>query len=145
MATLHASSLPRRFWVIAVLALAWNLLGVTMFAIQVSLSPETLAALPAPQRDVHAATPAWVFAAFGTAVFAGVFGAVGLLLRQRWAVALFGVSLAALVLQLVATYLLTPAWSAMGPSGLAMPALLLVIASLLLGHARTASRRGWLR
>ena len=81
----------------------------------------------------------------GTAVFAGVFGAVGLLLRQRWAVALFGVSLAALVLQVVATYLLTPAWSAMGPTGLAMPALLLVIASLLLGHARTAARRGWIR
>lgn len=145
MATLHASSLPRRFWVIAILALAWNLLGAAMFAMQVNLSPEAIAAMPAPQRDVHSATPAWVFAAFGTAVFAGVFGAVGLLLRQRWAVALFGVSLAALVLQVVATFLLTPAWSAMGPSSLAMPVLLLVIASLLLGHARTAARRGWIR
>ena len=138
------SMLPKRFWIIAVLALLWNLLGLAMFVMQVTMSPETLAAMPAAQREVVEATPSWLDAAFGVAVASGVLGAVGLLLRGRWAVPMFALSLAAVLVQVLAGYLVTPAWAASGAAGLVLPALLIAIAIALLGYARAAARRGWL-
>lgn len=144
MSATTVSMLPKRFWIIAVLALLWNLLGLAMFVMQVTMTPETLAAMPDAQRAVVEATPPWLDAVFGVAVASGVLGAVGLLLRRRWAVAMFALSLAAVLLQVLGGYLVTPAWSTSGPAGLTLPALLIAIAIALLGYARTAARRGWL-
>ncbi|MEO6519139.1 MAG: hypothetical protein ABIO17_09130, partial [Pseudoxanthomonas sp.] len=68
-----AAATPRRwtFWVIAFVALLWNLIGVSIFVMQMQLTPEMVAAMPAPQREVYAATPAWINLAFGIAVIAG--------------------------------------------------------------------------
>ena len=145
MNTTAAATLPRSYWIIATIALLWNLLGLAMFAMQVTMSPETLAALPAEQRQVYEATPMWINAAFGVAVIAGVLGAIGLLVRRRWAAMLFAISLVALVVQVLGAYLVTPAWSAYGAAGLLMPALLLAIAVALWTYARQAAARGWLR
>jgi hypothetical protein len=106
------------------------------FVMQVSMSPEQVAALPAADRAVHDATPAWLTAAFALAVGGGVLGSIGLLLRQRWAVAAFAVSLLALVVQIAGGYLVTPVWQASGAAGAAMPALLLTIGVVLLWYAR---------
>ena len=127
---------PRTHLWIAGAALLWNLLGLLAFAMQVSMSPEQVAALPAADRAVHDATPAWLTMAFAIAVGGGVLGSIGLLLRQRWAAAAFAVSLLALVGQIVGGYLVTPAWQASGAAGAAMAALLLVIAVALLWYAR---------
>jgi hypothetical protein len=139
-----ATTHPTSFKVIAILALLWNLLGVAMFYLQISMTPEAIAALPAPQREVDEATPSWLNLAFAVAVFGGALGAVGLLLRKRWAVPCFLVSLLALVVQIVSAYLVTPAWTAYGAAGLAMPVVLLAIALFLLWYARKAERNGWL-
>lgn len=144
MSTINAPTLPKSYWIIATIALLWNLLGLAMFAMQVTMSPEALAALPAEQRQVYEATPMWINAAFGVAVVAGVLGAVGLLVRRRWAALLFAVSLVALVVQVLGAYLVTPAWAAYGAAGLLMPVLLLAIAAALWSYARKAAARGWL-
>ena len=127
---------PRTHLWIAAAALVWNLLGVMAFVMQVSMSPEQVAALPAADRAVYEATPAWLTAAFALAVGGGVLGSIGLLLRQQWAVAAFTVSLVALVVQVAGGYMVTPAWTASGVAGAVMPALLLAIAIALLWYAR---------
>jgi len=132
-----ASALPSsraHLW-IALAALVWNLLGLMAFVMQVSMTPEQVAALPAADRAVHDATPSWLTVAFALAVGGGVLGSIGLLLRQRWAVAAFTVSLAALVVQ-IGGYLVTPMWQASGAAGAAFPAVLLAIAVALLAYAR---------
>jgi len=133
-----ASALPSsraHLW-IALAALVWNLLGLMAFVMQVSMTPEQVAALAAADRAVHDATPSWLTVAFALAVGGGVLGSIGLLLRQRWAVAAFTVSLAALVVQIVGGYLVTPMWQASGAAGAAFPAVLLAIAVALLAYAR---------
>lgn len=145
MNTTSAARLPRTFWIVAVLATLWNLIGLAMFWLQASLSPEALAGMSAGQREVLLATPAWINVAYALAVIGGVLGGIGLLLRRRWAVAMFALSLAALLAQVLGTFALTPAWRALGAMGLVFPVLLLVIASALLGFARRALARGWLR
>ncbi|HRF84429.1 MAG TPA: hypothetical protein PLO34_08405, partial [Pseudoxanthomonas sp.] len=78
-------------------------------------------------------------------VIGGVLGALSLLLRRRWAVPMFAISLLALLVQMVGGYAVTPAWAAYGAAGLAMPALLLVVALLQWNYARRCRVRGWLR
>jgi len=137
---------PRRwtYWVIAFVALVWNLIGLAMFVVQVRLTPEMVAAMPAAQQQVHAATPDWINIAFGVAVVFGVLGSLALLLRKRLAPPLFLVSLLAIVVQMAGAYAVTPAWQAYGPAGLAMPAMLVVIALYLYWYARKAAGNGWL-
>jgi hypothetical protein len=144
MNTVNSAVRPKSFWVVAVLALLWNLLGVAMFALQMMMTPEALAAMPAEQRQVYEATPSWLNIAFAAAVFGGVLGALGLLLKKRWAVPFFALSLIGLLVQVIATFVVTPAWQAYGLAGLVMPVLLIVIALLLLGYSRKAAARGWL-
>ena len=138
-------NVPASFRIIAIIALAWNLTGVTMFLLQLKMTPEQLAALPEAQQVVYAAMPSWLPIFYGLGVFGGVLGALGLLLRRRWAIAPFAISLAAVIVQMAAIYALTPAWEVSGASGLPMTLLIVGIAAFLLWYARHASRRGWLR
>jgi len=138
---------PKRslgFWLIGVFALVWNLIGVAMWYLQVNMSAEQLAAMTEPQRQVYEATPGWLNIAFAVAVFAGVLGALGLLLKKRWASTMFLLSLIALLVQMIGAYVVTPAWAAYGPVGLVMPAVLLLIALFLLWYANKAQARNWL-
>ena len=138
---------PKRslgFWLTGVFALVWNLIGVAMWYLQVNMSAEQLAAMTEPQRQVYEATPGWLNIAFAVAVFAGVLGALGLLLKKRWASTMFLLSLIALLVQMIGAYVVTPAWAAYGPVGLVMPAVLLLIALFLLWYANKAQARNWL-
>lgn len=105
------------------------------------MTPEQLASMPAGQRAVHEATPSWVNGAFAVAVFGG---ALGLLLGKRWAMPMFLLSLLGLLAQILGVYAVTPAWSAYGAAGLAMPILLLAIAVFLVAYSRKAAARGWI-
>ena len=136
---------PKAYWWVAILALVWNLLGLAMFGVQVTMDEARLATLPEVDRQIFLATPAWLNVMFGIGVIGGVLGALGLLLRRRWAVPLFAVSLLAVVVQMAGAYALTPAWQAYGPAGLAMPVLVLVIAAGLWVYAGRCRAGGWLR
>ena len=140
-----ASHAPMSFRIISILALLWNLLGVAMFFLQTGLSAEEIAALPEAQRMVYEAMPSWLAVFYGVSVFAGALGSLGLVLRRRWAMPLLAVSLASVLVQMIAIYALTPAWQASGVSGLPMTLLITGIAVYLFWYARRASRRGWLR
>ncbi|RZA12186.1 MAG: hypothetical protein EOP93_22325 [Lysobacteraceae bacterium] len=139
----HAT--PMGFRVGAVVALLWNLLGLVMFWKEMTLTPATVAALPAAQQPIHAAMPSWVYGFFAIAVFAGLAGAVGLLLARRWAVPLMLLSFLGVTLQMASAYATTPVWALTGAAGV-LPPLVLVVACLLLWlFARYARGRGWLR
>ncbi|MDH5824715.1 hypothetical protein QFW77_17225 [Luteimonas sp. RD2P54] len=136
---------PATLWMVAAAALVWNLIGVAMFFLQTNLGPEGIAALPPEQQQVYAAMPAWLDIPYGIAVFGGVLGSIALLLRRRWAVAMFAVSLLAVLVQMAGVYALTPAWEVSGAAGLPMALLVLALAGFLLWYARRAAARGWLR
>jgi hypothetical protein len=132
------------YWIVAVFALVWNLIGVAMWYLQVNMTAEQLAMLPEAQRQVYEGTPGWINIVFAVAVFAGVLGGLGLLLKKRWASTMLLASLAALLIQIIGTFAATPAWVAYGPTGLVMPAVLLAIALFLLWYANNAKARSWL-
>ncbi|MCJ8159538.1 hypothetical protein [Sphingomonas sp. LaA6.9] len=136
---------PIWFWVVAVLGLLWELMGVGSYLYHVTLSPEGLAALPQGQRDLMNATPVWVTAAFAIAVFSGLAGGLGLVLRRRWARPLLVLSVVAAILQFGWVFLVFRAHETLGPSSAAFPAFIIVMGVFLAWFAGHATKRGWLR
>lgn len=139
-----AAPRPLGFWIVSVLALLWNLVGMAIFFMQINMPPEALAAMPTEQRTLHESTPVWVNGAFAVAVFGGALGSAMLLMRKRLALPLLALSLLGVLVQMGYTYLMTPAFRVYGASGAILPALLVLIALFLVWFARRSVARGWI-
>lgn len=143
--TFNSGRVPNWYWAVAALALLWEAMGCFAYVTQVTMDAAALARLPAAQRDIWAAMPGWAIGAYAVAVWAGLLGAIGLLLRRGWARWAFAASLAAVVVQFGWVFLATPILTTVGPSAIAFPAFILLAAALWLWFSVTAARRGWLR
>lgn len=136
---------PAWFWIVAALALLWNLFGLAMFWMEMSMTPEQLAQLPEAQRVVHESLPGWVWGVDAVAVAAGTLGSLLLLLGKRLALPVFWVSLVAIVV--LFGYCLFPGrmLELMPPAqALPMPILVTVVGALLVWFSRRSIARGWL-
>lgn len=139
-----ASKPGRGFWIISIVALVWNLLGIMSYIMQVSMTPEQLAAMQDAERLLYTDIPAWVTGAYAIAVFGGTLGSIGLLLRKAWAVPVFVVSLVAIVIQMGHALLMTNAVAVLGPAAAVMPIVITAIAVFLVWYAQSARKKGWL-
>ena len=144
MSNSHDVKLPIWFWVIAGIALVWNLMGVFAFYSEITISDETLAALPEAQRELYAITPFWAKAAFAVAVFGGAIGSLALLLRKSWSVPIFSASLAAIIAQMGYTIIGANIVAVMGATALIMPTFIIAIGAFLVWFSTRAKSRGWL-
>jgi hypothetical protein len=133
---------PAWFWLVCGLALLWEAAGVAAYLGQVYGDG---AALSEAQRSLIRSTPAWVTGAYATAVFAGLAGAVSLLLKRRWAASLFILSLAAAVVQFGWVFTAGRAAELLGPSAAIFPVAIILVGVALVWLARRADRNGWLR
>jgi hypothetical protein len=132
------------FWVIGGLALVWNILGALAYLGDVMMSPEARAALEPNMQEIYANRPTWVVAAFAIAVWAGVLGCVGLLLRKAWATPVLIGSLVCVVAQQFYGYFLSNTASLMGTTGIIMSNVILIIAIALVWYSRKVQSRGWI-
>ena len=135
---------PTSFRVIAIAAIIWNALGVMAFIMDITMSAETLAGLSEGEQALYATRPAWALAAFGIAVFGGLFGSIALFLRKSIATMIFAVSLAAVIAQTFWSYVLADALSVTGPAVAAFQGTILLIGVALLWYSKSASGKGWL-
>ena len=74
---------PVWFWIVSVVALIWNGMGVMAYLGQAYMSDDALAALPEAEQALYANVPAWATAAFAIAVWGGLLGCLALLLRKK--------------------------------------------------------------
>ena len=132
------------FWIIAGVALIWNLIGLTYYYLEVTASPEALSTLTEAQQQFLASKPVWATSAYAIAVSAGVLGSLLLLLRKALAVMMFGASLAGIVLQNLHAFLVAGGLQVWGPTGLILPTIVLIIGIALLLYSRYARERGWI-
>ena len=137
-------SVPRWSWAIAAVALLWNLIGCAFFAIEMFAQEAGMASMTPAQKEWVRSTPGWIYFVYGVAVTTGVAGSIGLFLRKNWTTATFAICLAAVTVQMVYTMLIGGGLQVMGPSGLALPAMVIGIAAALLWFSRFARRHGWL-
>lgn len=143
--TNSSSSVPTSFRVIGVLALLWNLLGLAVYVMQVTMTPETLSAYTEAERSLYSDVPVWATSAFATAVTFGVLGCILLLLRRSWALPAFLVSLAAVLVQTYHSFVIANTIEVLGPMSAVGPAFVLGIGCALVWYTRHAKENGWLR
>ena len=135
---------PRSFLIISAAALAWNLLGVMSYLMEVTRSPEALAQMSEAERALIESLPSWVTGAFAIAVFGGTLACVALLLKKAWAPPLFLVSLVAIILQMGYWLFMTSAMEVYGTEAVFMPLLVTVTGIFLVCYSRVAKAKGWL-
>lgn len=136
--------LPIWFWVIAGVALLWNLMGVGAYIADVTMSEEAVAKLPEAQQTMRANSPAWLTGVYAIAVFAGVLGSAALLLRKAWATPIFGVSLAAIIIQMGYVLFGMNAISVLGAGAAVFPAIITAIGAFLVWFSMRSRGKGWL-
>ncbi len=134
------------FWLIAIFALAWNLLGVGAYLFEATASPETLlASYSEYEANAVISRPAWATGIFALAVFGGALGSLGLVLKKKWAMWPLCVSLGAVILQQIYIWTQTDAAAHISGAGWLMPVMIPLIAVYLVFFTRRAIARGLLK
>lgn len=133
------------FWIIAVFALLWNLIGVYLWLYEYFLiTDEVRATLPQQQVEIMASAPIWSMYVYGLAVITGLLASVFLLMRKKLAVAVFLLSLiAVLILQLYWIFAMGTI-EKLGPQSLFMPLIVIALAIFEYFYSMGAARNGWL-
>ncbi len=133
---------PSWFLFAAIGALLWELIGCSMYLMQVSVDP---AALPADQRAIWEAAPTWMIGAYGLAVWSGLAGAILLLLKRRQAAPVLLLSLVAVLVQNSALLLVPAMRELMTSDALFLPVVVTLVCFAIWQFAHRAKQSGWLR
>ncbi|SHH59197.1 hypothetical protein [Winogradskyella jejuensis] len=133
---------PIWFWIVSVLALLWNGMGVLAYIGQAFITEDMIAQLPADQQAQYLMEhPAWYTAAFATAVFAGALGALCLLIRKKWAYFLFVISALGAIIQHVYLFMNIE----MTGAQMIMPVMVIVVCLFLIYFSKNAISKQWIK
>ncbi|MDF0715480.1 hypothetical protein PY092_04905 [Muricauda sp. 334s03] len=136
---------PTWFWVVSVIALLWNLIGVMNYLNQAFNQVALLESMDQAQREAFEGIPAWATAAFAIAVFSGTLACIGLLIRKKWAKPLFIISLITAAAQFIHWLFISNAVEAFGPSTYTMPVIVIIIGIYLIFFSKKGIEKGWLK
>jgi len=141
----QGSPTPVHLWLVGIVSLLWNFVGVfdnfaTLTRLEFYMSEFTQ-----EQLDYFYAFPQWANIAWTVGVWSALLGSVSLLLKRRWAVALFGLSLVAMAATSVYTLGMTNGLEIMGAMGLWFTIAIWVIAIFLFVYARSQAVNNTLR
>ena len=132
------------FWMIAVIAFIWNLMGAYMYIIQ-KYRTEAFESQYSPQQlEIIYNMPAWATAAFALAVFAGVVGSIALACRKKIAFPAYFISLLGIVIHMIYTVFMSATLEADGLTSLLMPIMVFIIGLFLNSYSKNAILKGWL-
>jgi hypothetical protein len=137
------SAVPVWYWVIAAVALLWNLLGCVFFGVEMFAQEAAMESMTDAQKEWARSIPGWIYLVYGLGVSTGVAGSIGLFMRKGWTIAMFAICLVAVIVQMGYTMIIGGGIRVMGPSGLVMPSLVIVIAAALLWFSWFARGRSW--
>lgn len=136
---------PVHLWIVGVLSLLWNLVGVVDYlATELRWEPY-MGQFPQEQLDYFYGFPAWMVAAWAIGVWGALAGSIGLLLRKRWTIWMFGLSIVGMLITTIYTFFLSNGMEIMGTAGAVFSAVIWVIAIALFVYARKMAARGVLR
>lgn len=88
---------PWWFWVIAIISLLWNFVGALDYTMTHLRVESYLAAFTEEQKAYFFGYPAWAVACWALGVWGSFAGSLLLLLRSKWAVQSFAISVIGLI------------------------------------------------
>ncbi len=144
MNTTNERAIPIWFWIVAVISLLWNIMGLFAFYSDMTITQDALSALTPEHQELYKTQPLWAKIVFGGAVIFGVIGSVGLLMRKRWARPILVISLFCVLLQ-TAHGFMSNTYDVVGSSAMVMASIILFFAAFIVWFARISTFRGYLR
>jgi hypothetical protein len=138
---------PWHLWLVGVVAVLFNAIGVFDFVMSMTQGAKYMAdAGMTPAQIAHYQDmPAWMTADWGVGVFGAFVGSVSILLRNKLAWPILAVSLAAFLISLLYTYVLSDGGKIMGPQMAVTSAVIAGLLAFFIGYALWMTRRGVLR
>ena len=109
---------PKHLWIIGILAVLWNLMGVYDYLMTQTENEAYLAKFDQAQLDYFYSFPIWVEVFWALAIWGAMAGCVLLLMRKRLAVPVFLGSLVSMVITAVYNFGLSRGMEVMGAGGL---------------------------
>lgn len=138
---------PWHLWVVGVIAVLWNAVGVVDFTLTQLGNEAYLKDFTAEQLAYFKSFSPWAVIAWGAGVYGGFIGSILLLARRGLAVPVFLVSILGVILTSLYSHVINDGAKVMGGgAGAAIfSAVIFIIAVLLWLYARGLTRRGVLR
>lgn len=130
------------FWVISVIALLWNVMGVLAYLGQAFMTDDMKALITKDQLSILENTPAWATAAFAVAVWFGILGCIMMLFKRKIAKTLFIISLLGVITQLCYNLFMTNAMEVLGTSSLIQPLITLGVSIFLVWYSKKCADDG---
>ena len=137
-----AANTPAWYWAVAVACLLFEAAGAYLFANSLTIDANSL---PLDQRAIFEATPKWMTFTWGVAIAAGLLGALGLLLRRRFAQAFLLASVLAVAVQFSGLFLVRQLRELTAEDHLVVPIVILLLAYAFWQASKIAARRRILR
>ncbi len=132
------------FWVIAVCALIWNIMGLANFLATIFMKDWLIDNYPPDQAELFTGMPSWYLIVFGIATITGVLGCITMLMRKKITVMLFFISLIAAILTQAYWLFGTNAPEVMGSQVYFGPIMVIIICVFLYFYSKGAARKEWL-
>lgn len=133
---------PVHLWIVGVLAVLWNLMGAFDYlATQLKLD-FYMSQFTEQQLAYFYGIPSWAVAGWAFAVWGALVGSIGLLMRRKWAMWAFVVSLAGMLVSTIYNFAMSNGAEMMGTGGVIFSVIIWAIAIFLVAYSRAMASRG---
>lgn len=132
------------FWIVAVISLLWNLMGVFQFSVSTFMKEMMEGNYSEAELELANALPTWYTVIFGIAVFSGLLGSIVLLLRKKVAIPLFGISLLTVLVVMGYWLFATEVMAVVGVEAAIMPMLVIAFAIFIYFYSKGCKQKGWI-
>ena len=132
------------FWLIAILALLWNVGGSINYIMQMNL--EYVATLPESHRAIIEGRPVWATGGFAIGVFGGALGSLILLFKKSSALYVFIASLLGIIVTMIHT--VNVANNKIDFSSIEIFVMILlpiIVAAILIWYTKQSMTKNWIR
>ena len=146
MATSARGGAPAHLWIIGIVSLIWNALGCYDYVMTMTNDPSWMSQFTAEQIAYWEGLPAWNAGTWAIGVWGGLAGAVLLLMRSRYSVWVYALSLAGAVIGLGYQMFMTEMPASMKEGFMAfMPWVIIIVAAFQFWYSRDQEKKGVLR
>ncbi len=133
---------PWHLWVIGVVGLLWNSMGVLDFVMTMTKNETYMGGFTQEQLDFFYGFPTWVIASWAVAVFGALIGMLALLCRSKLAVPVFVIAMIAMVITAIHNYGFDKMLEIGGTGGVGFTAIIFAISLLLVIYSMAMQKRG---
>ncbi len=132
------------FWIVSVVALIWNSMGVHGYLSQAYKTSAYTEAYTTEQLEVMNNLPTWYTALFAIAVFSGAIGCLLLLFRKKVAKLLLVISFIAATIQMLYFLFVADLNGVDFSANTIMAYIIIVFAGFLVWFSNYAAKKGWI-